>query len=82
MAVPTESLVSNWRDAILNEPVPKVSKPTLVADPDSLLAEEKLALELHRRGFDLIEFKGPVEFSDVVRYGLDDEMLKIHAAHG
>lgn len=54
--------MSNWRDAILNEFVPKVSKLTLVADPDSLLAEEKLALELRRRGFDLIEFKDPVEF--------------------
>lgn len=54
--------MSSWRDAILNEFVPKVSKLTLVADPDSLLAEEKLALELRRRGFDLIEFKDPVEF--------------------
>ena len=54
--------MSNWRDAILNEFVPKVSKLTLVADPDSLLSEEKLALELRRRGFDLIEFKDPVEF--------------------
>ena len=54
--------MSSWRDAILNEFVPKISKLTLVADPDSLLAEEKLALELRRRGFDLIEFKDPVEF--------------------
>lgn len=54
--------MGSWRDAILNEFVPKVSKLTLVADPDSLLAEEKLALELRQRGFDLIEFKDPVEF--------------------
>ena len=54
--------MDSWRDAILNEFVPKVSRLTLVADPDSLLAEEKLALELRRRGFDLIEFKDPVEF--------------------
>ena len=52
----------NWRDTILNEFVPNVSKLTLVADPDSLLTEEKLALELLGRGFDLIEFNDPVEF--------------------
>ena len=57
--------MDSWRDAILNEFVPKVSRLTLVADPDSLLAEEKLALELRRRGFDLIEFKDPVEFRHV-----------------
>ena len=54
--------MDSWRDAILDEFVPKVSKLTLVTDPDSLLAEEKLALELRRRGFDLIEFNDPVEF--------------------
>ena len=43
--------MDSWRDAILNKFVPEVSKLTLVADPDSLLAEEKLALELRRRGF-------------------------------
>lgn len=54
--------MSNWREAILKDFVPNVSKLTLVADPDSLLTEEKLALELHARGFDLIEFNDPVEF--------------------
>lgn len=54
--------MSNWRDAILNDFVPKVSKLTLVADPDCLLTEETLAMELRRRGFDLIEFNDPVEF--------------------
>lgn len=54
--------MDSWRDAILNEFAPKISRLTLVADPDSLLAEEKLALELRRCGFDLIEFKDPVEF--------------------
>jgi hypothetical protein len=52
----------SWRDAILNDFVPHVSKLTLVADPDGLLTEEKLALELRGRGFDLIEFSDPVEF--------------------
>ncbi len=54
--------MSSWRDAILNDFVPNVSKLTLVADPDSLLTEEKLALELRKRGFELIEFNDPVEF--------------------
>lgn len=54
--------MSSWRDSILNDFVPKVSKLTLVADPDSLLTEEKMALELRQRGFDLIEFSDSVEF--------------------
>lgn len=54
--------MNSWRDAILNDFVPNVSKLTLVADPDSLLTEEKLALELHQRGFELIEFNDSVEF--------------------
>lgn len=52
----------DWRDAILHEFVPNVSKLTLVADPDRLLTEEKLALALRERGFDLIEFDDPVAF--------------------
>lgn len=49
--------MSSWRDAILNDFVPNVSKLTLVADPDCLLTEENLSLELRGRGFDLIEFR-------------------------
>ncbi|MDR1164745.1 MAG: BREX-3 system phosphatase PglZ [Deltaproteobacteria bacterium] len=54
--------MSSWRDAILSDFTPNVSNLTLVADPDCLLSEEKLALELRGRGFDLIEFSDPVEF--------------------
>lgn len=54
--------MSSWRDAILKEFVPNTSKLTLVADPDALLTEEKLALELKNRGFDLLEFNDPVKF--------------------
>ncbi len=54
--------MNTWRDTILKEFVPGVSRLTLVADPDSLLTEEKLALKLQQRGFDLIEFNDPVEF--------------------
>lgn len=54
--------MTSWRDTILDDFVPNVSKLTLVADPDSLLTEEKLVLELRNRGFDLITFNDSVEF--------------------
>ncbi len=54
--------MSNWRDAILKEFVPQISRLTLVADPNALLTEEKLALELKNCGFELLEFDDPVEF--------------------
>jgi hypothetical protein len=65
--------MNSWRDAILNDFVPKVSKLTLVADPDCLLTEEKLALELRGRGFDLIELSDPVEF----RYAYESKYRSI-----
>jgi hypothetical protein len=67
------SWMNSWRDAILNDFVPNVSKLTLVADPDCLLTEEKLALELRGRGFDLIEFSDPVEF----RYAYESKYRSI-----
>jgi len=54
--------MSSWRETILKEFIPNVSKLTLVADPDSLLTEAKLFATLHQRGFDLIEFDDPIEF--------------------
>lgn len=54
--------MANWRDAILSQFVPQVSRLTLVADPDGLLTEERLALALRERGFDLIEFNDAVAF--------------------
>ena len=65
--------MSSWRDAILNNFVPNVSKLTLVADPDCLLTEEKLALKLRGRGFDLIEFSDPIEF----RYAYESKYRSI-----
>jgi hypothetical protein len=65
--------MSSWRDAILNDFVPNVSKLTLVADPDCLLTEEKLGLELRGRGFDLIEFSDAVEF----RYAYESQYRSI-----
>ncbi|MCR5219999.1 MAG: BREX-3 system phosphatase PglZ [bacterium] len=69
----------NWRDAILSEFVAGVRKLTLVADPDCLLTEEKLAVELSRRGFDLIEFSDPVAF----RYAYESRYRSIwdHGKH-
>lgn len=54
--------MATWRDVILKDFVPNVSKLTLVADPDGLLTEEKLVIELSQRGFELLEFTDPVEF--------------------
>lgn len=54
--------MSTWRETILDEFVPNVSNLTLVADPDDLLTEETLSLELRSRGFEVIEFGDPVEF--------------------
>ncbi len=65
--------MSSWRDAILSHFVPGVSKLTLVADPDSLLTEGKLAMKLLERGFDLIEFNDPVEF----RYAYESKYRSI-----
>ena len=70
---PRTSHSPSWRDAILNNFVPNVSKLTLVADPDCLLTEEKLALALRGRGFDLIEFNDPVEF----RYAYESKYRSI-----
>lgn len=54
--------MSNWRETILKNFIPNVSKLTLVADPDGLLTEERLSLELRDRGFDLIEYSDAIEF--------------------
>ena len=54
--------MNSWRDNILNEFVPKISRLTIVSDPDALLTEEKLAAALKERGFDLIEFNDAIEF--------------------
>jgi len=54
--------LSSWRDQILREFTPRVSRLTLVSDPDGLLTEEKLFVTLRERGFDLIRFTDPIEF--------------------
>jgi len=54
--------MTSWRDSIVQDFVPNVSKLTLVADPDGLLVEEKLAIALREKGFDLVEFEDSVTF--------------------
>lgn len=52
----------NWRDNILEEFKPKVSRLTLVADPDGLLTEEGMLIGIRDRGFDLIPFDDSIAF--------------------
>ena len=52
----------SWREQILKEFSPECARLTLVSDPDSLLVEEKLSLELEKRGFDIVEFEDSIMF--------------------
>src|SRR5438067_4027114 len=52
----------NWRDSILKHFQPKISRLTLVADPDGLLTEEGMLSAIRERGFDLIPFDDPIAF--------------------
>ena len=65
--------MNSWRNTILQEFVPNVTKLTLVSDPDCLLTEEKLAMVLRNRGFDLIEFNDSIEF----RYAYESKYRSI-----
>jgi hypothetical protein len=56
------AVMSSWRDQILKEFTPKVSRLTLVADPDSLLLEEKILEGIREQGFELIPFEDHVAF--------------------
>lgn len=52
----------SWRDHILKEFTPKISKLTLVADPDGLLLEEGILEGIRERGFELIPFDDHISF--------------------
>jgi PglZ domain len=54
--------MANWRESILKHFQPKISRLTLVADPDGLLTEEGMLSEIRQRGFDLIPFDDPIAF--------------------
>jgi hypothetical protein len=54
--------MADWRDTILREFTPKISRLTLVADPDGLLTEEGMLSAIRDRGFDLVPFDDPLAF--------------------
>ena len=54
--------MASWRDHILKHFQPKISRLTLVADPDGLLTEEGMLSAIRDRGFDLIPFDDPIAF--------------------
>ena len=54
--------MSSWRDRILKEFTPKLTRLTLVADPDSLLSDEGVLTGIQERGFELIQFEDHVAF--------------------
>ncbi len=54
--------MANWRDKILKEFQPKISRLTLVADPDGLLTEEGMLSAIRERGFALIPFDDSIAF--------------------
>jgi hypothetical protein len=54
--------MANWRDAILKNFKPKISRLTLVADPDGLLTEEGMLSAIRDRGFDLMPFDDAIAF--------------------
>jgi len=55
-------MMESWRDKILEQFVPNISKLSLVSDPDNLLTEEEMAVILRNRGFDILEFNDAIEF--------------------
>jgi len=55
-------MMESWRDNILAQFVPQVSKLSLVADPDNLLTEEVMVTALRQKGFDILEFNDAIEF--------------------
>ena len=54
--------MANWRDTILKNFKPKISRLTLVADPDGLLTEEGMLSAIRDRGFDLMSFDDAIAF--------------------
>jgi hypothetical protein len=54
--------MANWRDDILTHFRPKISRLTLVADPDGLLTEERMLSAIRERGFELIQFDDSIAF--------------------
>ena len=54
--------MAHWRDRLLSEFTPDVTRLTLVADPDCLLLEESIFAEIQERGFELLLFEDRISF--------------------
>ena len=54
--------MGSWRDAILREFPPGISRLTLVADPDGLLVEDGLLQGIRGRGYELFPFEDHIAF--------------------
>ena len=54
--------MDSWRDQILSNFTPNVTQLTLVADPDHLLVEEEVLVNIRARGFELISFDDHIAF--------------------
>ena len=52
----------SWRDTILSQFVPQLAPLTLAADPDGLLADERIQAALQAAGFELVEYQDSVAF--------------------
>ena len=54
--------MSNWRSRVLGEFIPGAARTTLVSDPDGLLRDEGMLVQIRERGFEIIPFEDPVTF--------------------
>ena len=52
----------SWRDPVLSEFVPQLVPLILVADPDGLLADERIQETLQAMGFEIIAYQDPAAF--------------------
>jgi hypothetical protein len=65
--------METWRDSILNQFIPNVSRLSLVSDPSNLLTEEKMSMELRKKGFEILEFNNAIDF----RYSYESQYRSI-----
>ena len=59
----------DWRQRILEQFTPEVSRITVATDPDGLLTEERLYAAITSLGFSVLPFEDPIEF----RYRYESE---------
>jgi len=52
----------SWRERVLKELIPNLSAIHLTADPDNLLTDEQIQMELRKRGFNLVVFDDVITF--------------------